>query len=326
MAPQAPWSPTAHAFALHQFSHVTNFWKQGRPASFHFEALPSGHAKLNLTFQLPHASEVVPPPSHVLPVPPPQCPIPPLFPRGCFSQKFGADSKTLHSPPKKVSSKQRQSFRCSVLHQAALAATSLPPPKNGTLRQAAQACVQRLHANPQSVKKRPLPDSPSALSPKNLLPLAQRIRTDLQIEESEFESPEKVILRSSPFPENSPSPISPCTRSLPSPAPLVFTPSPVKSSCSNCEAEMTPDHQCEASEAFPPDSVIPASSPSFTPPGSPTGRTTGRRIFPKKFVKETEMTEHLRVKCCVCACLGRETSMVLLGSKCPSCGITATDK
>ena len=42
----------------------------------------------------------------------------------------------------------------------------------------AQACVQRLQAvsaspvNPQSAKKRPLPDSPSTLSPSNLLPLA----------------------------------------------------------------------------------------------------------------------------------------------------------
>ena len=134
-----------------------------------------------------------------------------------------------------------------------MAAPYLPPPKNGTLRQAAQACVQHLHAvsaspvNLQSAKERPLPDSSSALTPSNLLPLARRIRTDLQIVESEFESPEKEILRSPPFPENSPSPISPCTRSLPSPAPLVFTPSPVplvKSSCSNCEAEMTPDHQC----------------------------------------------------------------------------------
>ena len=196
--------------------------------------------------------------------------------------------------------------------------------------------MQHLHAvsaspvNLQSAKERPLPDSSSALTPSNLLPLAQMIRTDLKIEESKFESPEKEILRSPPFPENSPSPISPCTRSLPSPAPLVFTPRPVplvKSSCSNCEAEMTPDHQCEVtdSEAFPPESVIPASLPNFTPPGSPK-RTTGRRIFPKKFVKETKMDGHPRVKCCVCACLGRETSMVLLGSKCPSCGITATDK
>ena len=133
-----------------------------------------------------------------------------------------------------------------------MAAPSLPPPKNGTLRQAAQACVQHLHAvsaspvNLQSAKERPLPDSSSALTPSNLLPLARMIRTDLQIEESKFESPEKEILRSPPFPENSPSPISPCTRSLPSPAPLVFT--PVKSSCLNCEAEMAPDHQCEETD------------------------------------------------------------------------------
>ena len=31
------------------------------------------------------------------------------------------------------------------------------------------------------------------------------------------------------------------------------------------------------------------------------------------------------VKCHVCACLGRETSLVLVGSRCPSCWITATD-
>ena len=66
MPPQAPWSPTAHAFAQHQFSHVVNFWKQGRPASFRMEALPGGRAELNITFQLPPASEVVPPPFHLV--------------------------------------------------------------------------------------------------------------------------------------------------------------------------------------------------------------------------------------------------------------------
>ena len=39
-----------------------------------------------------------------------------------------------------------------------------------------------------------------------------------------MESPEKEILRSPPFPENSLSPISSCAKGLPSPAPLVFTP------------------------------------------------------------------------------------------------------
>ena len=246
-----PWSPTAQAFAQHQFSHLVNFWKQGRQASYRLEALPGGQAVLNLTFQLPTASEVIPPPSHV---PAPQRPIQPLFPRGYFPQRSGVDSRTKASQ-KKDSSKQRKSFRRSVLHRAALAAHSLPPPKNGSLRQAAQACVQRLQAvsatpvSPQSAKKRPLPDSPSAISPSNLLPLAQRIRTDIQVGESEVDSPEKETLRSPPCPESSPSPISPCVKGFPSPAPLVFTPvQPERSKCVNCDAEMTPDHQCKCEE------------------------------------------------------------------------------
>ena len=100
----------------------------------------------------------------------------------------------------------------------------------------------------QSAKKRPLPASPSAHSP-SLLPLAQRIRTDIQVAECELESPEREILRSPPCPENSPSPISPCANSLPSPAPLIFT--PVKTSCLNCDAEMAPDHQCEDTDNVP---------------------------------------------------------------------------
>ena len=251
MPSQAPWSPTAHAFTLHQFSHVSNFWKQGRPASFRLEALPGGQAVLNLTFQLPTASEVIPPPSHVPPVPHPQRPIHPLFPKGYCPQGSSADARTELASQKNVSSKQRKSFRRSVLHRAALAAPSLPPLKNGTLRQAAQACVQRMQAvsaspvDPHSSKKRPLSDSPCALSPSNLLPLAQRIRTDIKI--GEAESPEK--LRSTPCRDGSPSPISPCAKGFPSPAPLVFTPVQLeRSKCVNCDAEMTPDHQCECEE------------------------------------------------------------------------------
>ena len=138
MVPQAPWSPTAHAFAHHQFSHVTNFWKQGRQASFQLEALPGGQAKLNLTFQLPLASEVVPPPVYVSPAHAPQRPTQPLFPQGFLPK----DSKQVA----KVSSRRRKSYRRSVLHRATLATPTLPPPKNGSLRQAAQACVQRLQA------------------------------------------------------------------------------------------------------------------------------------------------------------------------------------
>ena len=255
MPPQAPWSATAHAFAQHQFSHVANFWKQGRQASFRLEALPGGRAELNLTFQLPAASEVVPPPSHVPTVPAPQRPIIPLFPKACFPQGNPPDPKPKTASPK-ASSKQRKSYRRSVLHRAALAAPSLPPPSIGTLRQAAQAAVKRHQADPvlsrpavnrPTAKKRP--NSPTPLSPQNLSPLAQRIRSDFQIGDCEVESPEKEFLRSqpSPSPETQPSPVSPCVRKLPSPAPLAFTPSKVlseKARCLNCDVEMTIDHQC----------------------------------------------------------------------------------
>jgi len=230
MPPQAPWSPTAHAFAQHQFSHVANFWKQGRQASYRLEALPNGHAELNITFQLPQAAEVIPPPTHVPSEVRPQRPIPPLFPNGWVPKGSGrADSKS-QAPSKKVSSRLRKSYQRSVVHRAALAAPSLPPPKNGTLRQAALACVQRqqaVSASPVNTRctKRPFFESPSALSPPNLPPLAQRIRSDIRIAESEGESPEKEMLRSQPSPENSPSLISPpSVKGFPPPAPLAFTP------------------------------------------------------------------------------------------------------
>ena len=242
MAPQAPWSPTAHAFAHHQFSHVANFWKQGRQASFRLEALPGGRAELNLTFQLPPASEVVPPPSYVPTVPAPQRPIHPLFPKG-FPPQRSSDTvpNTKNACQKRPSSRQCKSYRRSVLHRAALAAHSLPPPKNGSLRQAAQARVQQLQAvsalpvNTKNAQKRPFSDSHS---PSNLPPLAQRIRSDFQIGE---ESPEKELLRTQPTPLKSPHPISPCAKGLPPPAPLAFTPpkegfeTPVNTEVKGCE-------------------------------------------------------------------------------------------
>ena len=252
MPPQAPWSPTAQAFAHHQFSHVANFWKQGRQASFQLEALPGGLAKLNLTFHLPSASELVPPPFHVSPVPVHQRPAQPLFPRGCFPQ--GSDPKSKPPPPKskpppsKVTSRrQRKNYQRSVLHRAALAATSstLPPPKNGSLRQAASACVQRLQAGPalqvnaQTAKKRPL-DSTTSLS--NISPLAQRIRADFKIGESEIESPEKEVLRSQPSPEKALSPTSPSgVKGFPPPAPLAFTPAKLQVDIVNPASESRED-------------------------------------------------------------------------------------
>ena len=221
---QAPWSPTAQAFAQHQFSHVTNFWKQGRPASFRLEALPDGNAELNLTFKLPKASEVIPPPLFSSPAPLLKRPIIPLFPEGYAPQK----GKPKQAP--KLPSRRRKNYRRSVLHKAAMAMPTLPPPVNGSLRQAAQACVQRLQAasalpSTPSGYKRPFSDS-SSPSPSNHPPLPQRIRKDFQIEESEVESPEKEILRSAPILGNSPTPVSPLVKDFPSPAPLVLTPVP----------------------------------------------------------------------------------------------------
>ena len=81
-----------------------------------------------------------------------------------------------------------------MLHRAALAAPSLPPPTSGSLRHAALASIQRQQTVPvlpvttQSAKKRTL-DSPGAYSPSNLPPLAQRIRKDIQVGEDEVETP-----------------------------------------------------------------------------------------------------------------------------------------
>ena len=115
-----------------------------------------------------------------------------------------------------------------MLHRAALAAPSLPPPKDGSLRQAALVSVQHLQADSasptQSTNKRSYSesDSPSALSPSNFPPLAQRIRSDLQIGE---ESPERELLRTRSTPLKFPSPSSPRVKGFPPPAPLAFTPS-----------------------------------------------------------------------------------------------------
>ena len=224
-----PWSPTAHAFAQHQFSHLVNFWKQGRQASYRLEALPGGHAVLNLTFQLPTASEVIPPPSHMPPVPAPQRPMRPLFPKGKSHFPQGHGSSLNQSVPKpasspKVPSRQRKSYHRAVLHRAGQAASSLPPPKFGSLRQAASACVRNLQAEKaESERKRPLPNSPSVQTP-----LAQRIREDLQVSENEVDSPEKESLRSQTFPGASPLLSPPYVKGFPQPAPLVFTPSKIE--------------------------------------------------------------------------------------------------
>ena len=230
------WSPTAEDFTRHQLSHVTNFWQQGRAAEFRLKALPSGQAELSLTFQLPSPSESVPPPNNPALVFPPRNLVRSPFPQSTFPQRSDTDSKARHAFPK-VTKRQRKNYRRSVLHRATLAAPSLPPPKNGSLRQAAEACVQRLQADQAShvitpnAKKRPLCDSPNVLSPSNCSPLAQRIRSDFQISENEVESPapERELLRTQCSPLKSPKNSScispPGVKGFPPPAPLVFTPS-----------------------------------------------------------------------------------------------------
>ena len=308
-----------------------------------------GRAGLNLTFQLPPASEVVPPPFH--PVPVNQRPIRPLFPGGFFPQGPASDPKTKPVPQKKVSSKQRKSYRRSVLHRAALAVPFLSPPKDGSLRHAALACVQQLQgasASPvstQSANKRPFPDSPTAPSPSHLPPLPQRIRSDILIGESEVESPEKELLRSSPLLENSLSLGSPCDRpcvkGFPSPAPLVFTPCKIPEvaeivkvplstaegsviKCSNCDGPMGASHQC--GDLSSPKETMVKKRPR-------TIKNLQKfcavcEIFYKAGTKcqscATPEPLPITVTCHVCACLGRETSLVQGGSVCPSCGVTAT--
>ena len=175
-------SPTAED----QLSHVTNFWRQGRAAEFQLN-LPNGQAELCLTFQLPSPSEIIPPPFNpALSNPPRDLVRSPHFPRPTFTS------------PKAASKRQRKHYYCSVVHRATKAASSLPPPEKGSLHEAALACVKRQQADQalqvnKSKRKRQ--------APSNSSPLAKRMRSDFQIDESEVdqvESPENELLRSHP--------------------------------------------------------------------------------------------------------------------------------
>ena len=172
--PVGPWSPTAQAFVQHRLSHMTNFWRQGRPAVIRLESLSDGRASLSLTFQLPQPSEIIPPlaptslsnhPHTTAPSLPPKRPLVPLFPR--------------HQGPE-LSSRQRKSLKHAVFHRAA--------------KQEAQS------------RKRPcssfLPSSPGS-SP---VTLSQQLRRDFNIqEESPGSSPRQEILREERPPSSSPS-------------------------------------------------------------------------------------------------------------------------
>ena len=270
MPPQAPWSPNAHAFAQHQFSHVANFWKQGRQASFRLEALPGGQAELNLTFHLPSASEVIPPPIPVLPVPA-QHLIRPLFPKGSFSHAKPASGNSLpslspkHAPassspnrPRSVA-QQRRSHHRTCLHKAKLAALQLPPPSSGSLRALALA------AQTASVLQPPPSHPESAVS-------------------AAPSPPATALLASSPMP-GPPSPPSP----IPQLDGALFSPScerdatvtsPMVINCLNCKGPMSPSHQCE-------ETLVAKPIPS-------------RRLRPMKFCDNCDTLYQSGTKCLAC--------------------------
>ena len=163
--PPVQWTPTAHCFAQHLFSQVTNFWRQGREASFHLKSLNNGQAEMSLAFRLPHPSEIIPPPSPY-PVPPfptsnstrpaaptpPKRPIIPLFPPGQAPKLKQRKSPVKQpapqapAPPAPAQATQAtpsHSHRRAVLLGASQATPSLPPALPGTLRWQCAGLLQR---------------------------------------------------------------------------------------------------------------------------------------------------------------------------------------
>ena len=150
LQPGAPWSPTAQNFVQHQLAQVMNFWQQGRQATFCLDALPSGTAELKVTFKLPQPGDVLPPPQP-----------PPLFspaPKVCPMPVFPVRSSPCYQGKPKLSNKRRKSYRRAVLHRAALAAVSRPPPLPGSLQ---EACVKVLGGMPP-----PSADATASLVPE----------------------------------------------------------------------------------------------------------------------------------------------------------------
>ena len=179
---------------------------------------------LNLTFQFPSPSEIIPPPSPysttplptsrrpVAPTPPPKRPIVPLFPPG-----EAPHFPPFPSLPTPLSSRQRKSYQRSAIHRAARAAPNPPqhpraapnPPQHP---QAAPTFPPLQEAvtkptSPLPPRKRPrsssLPPSPGS-SP---VTLSQQLRRDFNIQELESpgSSPRQEILREERPPSSSPS-------------------------------------------------------------------------------------------------------------------------
>jgi len=193
MAP-AQWTPTAQCFAQHQFSQVTNFWKQGRSASFHLRSL-NGQAELSLTFQLPSPSEIIPPPSPYsttplptsipkrpgAPTPLPKRPIVPLFPPG--------EAPQVKSPPR-LSSRQQKSLKRAVSHRAAKQeaqprkrprSSSLPPSPDSSPVTLSQQLRKDFHIGEESPGSRSSPSQETlrGASPLNSSPSLSLDHTSL---------------------------------------------------------------------------------------------------------------------------------------------------
>ena len=119
-------------------------------------------------------------------------------------------------------------------------------------------------------------------------------------------------------------------KGIPSPASLVFTPvqpDTLSLKCLRCDAKMTPGHQCEDLDG----------ASAVNSPGTAVG-TKGLPPMKGLYAEKSELSGETpplslssetlcpkTVKCHVCACLGRETSLVLCGSVCPSCGVIAAE-
>jgi hypothetical protein len=190
----AQWTPTAHCFAQHLFSQVTNFWGQGRPASFHLKSLNNGQAEISLSFWLPHPSEIVPPPSQY-----PTTPFPTSIPRRPAAPTTLPKRPIVPLFPPGQAPKQRKSHQRSVLHRAARAATNLPPDPQA---------AHNPNLPPQP-SKRPRPSSSStSTSSSPPLDLPRRLQEDFNLESEEESSPETPapeILREERPPSSSPS-------------------------------------------------------------------------------------------------------------------------
>ena len=141
---------------------VTNFWRQGREASFHLKSLNNGQAEMSLAFRLPHPREIIPPPSPY-PIPsfptsnstrpaaptPPKRPIIPLFPPGQAPKLKQRKSPVKQpapqapAPPAPAQATPSHSHRRAMLLRASQATPSLPPALPGTLRWQCAGLLQR---------------------------------------------------------------------------------------------------------------------------------------------------------------------------------------